>query len=293
MVCNCVPCTCGGCLVRLPKIMCIDAMCLACRAGSSKFNMGDYYVMFNFLRSFKALVEEIQPTRVYVALEGHARKNFELLPEYKANRERGKDSFYEQVNVLFDLLKNYFPVNVVRHPDYEADDTIANLALNSAEAIEWVIVSTDTDFIQLIQQRKNLSVYDPIRKTNLIAPEYDYVTWKALNGDASDNIPGFKGVGPKTAAQLTVSEELREAFFNARSPEDRVAFERNLKLVKFWRWSEEEAMKAESSLPKRDWDAVMVKFEEWAFASMLKPSYWDKFVKTFEPLWGSPLWQLD
>ena len=62
------------------------------------------------------------------------------------------------------------------------------------------------------QTHKNLKLYNPIRKKFIETPEHDYVTWKALKGDSSDNIPGFKGVGNKTASKLAGSPELLEEF---------------------------------------------------------------------------------
>ena len=277
-----------------PKILCIDGMNLACRAGTSKFALGDDFVSFNFLRSLKSLVELHSPTRVYIALEGKDKKNHALHSEYKANRKEGKEEFYAQVNRLFKFIGELLPVSIVRHPDYEADDTIANIALNSTSTIPWTIVSSDTDFIQLIQDRPNLNIYNPVKKQYVIAPtDYSYVVWKSLSGDSSDNIPGLTGVGNVTATKLAKDPIALETFLKKRPQEDREKFERNLKLIKFWRWTDDDAMNMTSSMPTKDWDKVKAKFEEWKFESMLAEKYWKKFVAALDPLWTGPLWAIE
>ena len=103
-------------------------------------------------------------------------------------------------------------IQVIRHADYECDDVIAHLTHVCMSEDQCVIVSTDTDFIQLLN-KENVQLFNPIRKVFIQYPEYDYVTWKALRGDAADNIPGIKGVGDKTASKLAVDPAKLESFF--------------------------------------------------------------------------------
>lgn len=277
------------------KILVIDGHNVLHRARSG-FQLGDFNVAFNFFRSLKPLIEKFEPNRVYFTLEGHPKKRYELLPTYKANRiidqttEEGKDKyksledFFRQKDLIVDLLKKHFPISVMRHPDYEADDLVYNVINNASSAVEFVVVSSDTDFIQLLQEFPNVKLYNPIAKMFIDAPEYDYVLWKSLRGDGSDNIPGVPGIGDARATELVNdTNTLREFLEKSLSVQKQV--ERNLQLVKFAKWELSEHDVVESSQPTKDWDAVKKTFESWVFNSMLKESYWTKFQETFDRLW--------
>lgn len=273
------------------KVLTIDAHNQMHRARSG-FTAGEFAVVYNFFRGLRASVEEHGPNRAYFVLEGHPKANHELLGEYKANRvaEEGSErhaamqDFHRQKRIIVDLMQKYFPVSCVRHPDFEADDTIANLIRTGSRSVEWTVLSSDTDFIQLLQRYPNVRIYNPIRKVQMTSPEYSYVEWKALRGDATDNIPGIPGVGDKTAEKI-VSDPKRLAEFVSR---DDVAelYERNLKVIQFADWNEEEMMGMTSSSPVRDWETVKAEFDRMGFSSITKDKTWDKFVATFDKLWS-------
>lgn len=285
-----------------PLVLAIDGFNFMHRARAG-FNLGDYPVCFNFFRNLRALIEKHNPTRVIFVLEGHPHKRYEMLPEYKANRrievpvdepiplppEVAKkldelENFFRQAHLIVDLLTKHFPVSVVRHPDYECDDVIYNLVRRSSSAVPWVVVSNDSDFMQLLNEFTNVKLYDPIAKEFVQAPAFDYVTWKALRGDGSDNIPGLPGIGDKTAKELVNDpEKLREVFKDKALAEQ---FSRNYVLIRFHAWSDDDAMKMTCSTPIRDWGAVARKFDEWLFKSLLREGTWAKFCGTFDSLWG-------
>lgn len=282
-------------------ILCIDGFNFLHRARAG-FNLGDYPVVFNFFRNFRAQVELHKPSRVYFVLEGHPRQRYELLPEYKANRrievptdgtpidpEVAKkiadlESFFRQAHLIIDLLSRHFPVSVVRHRDFECDDVIFNLVRRSSSAVPWVVASNDSDFTQLLNEFPNVKLYNPIAKEFVETPPFDYVTWKALRGDGSDNIPGLPGIGDKTAEELINDPERLAALFKDKDLAEQ--FSRNYLLIRFHTWSDEDAMKMTCSQPTKDWSAVATKFEEWLFKSLLKEGTWQKYQATFEPLWG-------
>jgi len=272
-------------------ILCIDFM-NQCHRARSGFKMGPAPVVFNFFRQFKALVDEFKPNRVYVVLEGCPVKRHETLSEYKANRIVAENDpkhselmkFFSQKDVIVDLLTKYFPVSVVRHPTSECDDTIANLVKRSSTAIPWVIVSSDTDFIQLLQEKDNLKLYNPVRKEFVKSPDYPYVTWKALRGDATDNISGIPGVGDKTAEKLASDPDILAEFL--AKPGVAALFERNYDLISFMEWSETDRDLMTSSDPTKDWQSVRSIFENYGFSSIVKDEAWLKFIKTFDVLWG-------
>ena len=275
-------------------ILVLDFMNAAHRARSG-FKAGDHPVVFNFFRGLRSLVEQFKPTRLYVVLEGKAVAKRQLMSEYKANRAVDPNDprtvelqkFFKQVDVVKSLLSSHFPVSVVRHPKFEADDTVANVIRRSSTSADWVVVSSDTDFIQLLETGHNVRLYNPVRKEFVAPPEdYPYVVWKALRGDPSDNIPGIEGCGDKTAARLAASVDSQEFATFLSEGNNAEVFQRNMDLIQFAEWTPEEEVEMTSSSPTKDWDSVMRTFESYEFKSLVNPDSWRKFVDTFEPLWG-------
>jgi DNA polymerase-1 len=259
----------------------------------SGFAMGPAPVIYNFFRQFKALVDQFTPHKIYVVLEGKPVARHEALGEYKANRKVEADDpkvkelekFFKQVNVIVDLLKNHYPVSVVRHPTSECDDTIANL-IHQFPNEDWVIASSDSDFTQLLQQYNTVRLYNPVQKKFVVAPEnYDYITWKSLRGDSSDNIPGVPGVGDKTADRLASDPEALAEFISR--PEVKPIFERNYNLIRFMEWTDEDKSKMSVSVPQKNWDMVRSVFSGYGFNSMIKDGAWEKIIDSFESLWNN------
>lgn len=255
--------------------------------------MGPAPVVYNFFRQFKALVDEFKPNRVYVVLEGKPVQRYELLPEYKATRKVEESDpkyaelqkFFEQKNKIVELLSTRFPVSVIRHPTSECDDTIFNLVEHSSTAVPWTIVSNDSDFTQLLQQFPHVKIWNPIKKSYAEAPaDYDYVTWKALRGDGSDNIPGIPGVGDKTATDLASDPEKLAKFLS--DPQNAAIFQRNYELISFRLWTDEDRMEMTSTSPECLWDEVRTTFDGYGFKSITKDGSWEKFTKSFDHLWA-------
>ncbi len=273
-------------------VLILDGANLMHRARSG-FTRGEYAVVYNFFRQLKALVEQFAPTRVLFTLEGHPKRRLQALPSYKANRivdvttEKGQakqkvlEDYHRQAGLIVDLLARHFPFSVVRHPDHEADDLIHNLVKNASSAVDFVVVSTDSDFIQMLQRFPNVRLYHPIDKRFLEPPVYDYVDWKALRGDGSDNVPKLPGIDDARAeALLDDSDALGEVL-----AEHGAAFSRNVGLIRFMDFNADELEQVQSSEPARDWDAVKSTFEAYGFKSMLKDTYWAKFQSVFDSLW--------
>jgi 5'-3' exonuclease len=148
------------------------------------------------------------------------------------------------------------------------------------------VASNDSDFTQLLNEFPNVRLYDPMNKLFVERPDHDYVVWKALRGDKTDNIPpveGFNDARALEAASLQM-EDLVELLGDLNLAEQ---FDRNLQLIKFHDMSGDELQQVSCSTPTRDWDAVIREFESMQFKSMLKDTYWPKFQAVFDPLWGS------
>ena len=273
-----------------PHVVVVDGQNFLYRARSG-WQLGPAPVIFNFMRNFRALVDLLKPTRLYFVLEGHPAQRHELLPEYKGNRVlqegteeyESRQKFFAQVNEMMPLLKEHFPITVVRHARFECDDTSYNLIKRSSSAVPWTVVSNDSDFTQLLNEFQHVKIYDPMKKKYVEAPTFDYVSWKALRGDGSDNIPGIPGVGDKTAElYLEDPDGLQQLLSNSDNAR---IFLRNLELIKFITWTDKDASEMESSSPTRDWESTRKLFERYEFKSLLKDKTWEKFVATFDQLW--------
>ena len=240
---------------------------------------GEYGMTFAFFRSLKALVEKFEPDKIYFVLEGYPKSRHSTVSNYKANREKMTDQiFISQKDDIIEICKACFPLTVIRHPDYEGDDTIAYLARERHIGEDVTIVSTDTDFIQLLAL-PYISLYNPIKKEFLKYPPYNYVHWKALRGDSADNISGFSGIGDKRAIKILESQESFLSFM--KTQEIREKFATNCFLINLHDYllkSDLENLEEVDS--KFDWKQCRKFFLEIKFDSMTK----SKYSKTFETI---------
>lgn len=263
------------------KVLLLDGYNLIYRARYS-FAKGPNSTIFSFFRSLRPIIEKFSPDKVYFVTEGYPAQRMQLLPEYKGTREyHDKDDFQRQKHYIIDTLKESFPIHVVRHPEHECDDVIGSLVLNTHAGDDCVVVSTDSDFIQLYNACSNVSIYNPVRKEFVDQPSYDYVSWKSLRGDAADNIIGFRGIGDKRALALIQDDGALDKFLD--KDQNREMFDRNHKLIKFFDLSEE--MHAlERSGPVTNWDEVRKKFTDLEFFAMTNSRSWKKYIETFQCL---------
>ena len=261
------------------KVLILDGYNLIYRARYS-FNRGEFGTVFSFFRSLRPLIERFTPTKAYFVLEGIPKKRLSLYQDYKQNRPREEDqNFQDQKATIIELLLACLPIQVIRHPDYECDDVIAHLT-HVHEDDQCVIVSTDTDFIQLLT-KKNIQLFNPIRKDFLQYPEYDYVMWKALRGDAADNITGIKGVGDKTASKLVKDPVKLENFFRDDS-DRRLIFERNINLIRLETNLDNHRFEISTALS--NWPELYEHFVEMEFNSITNDTSWKKYQDSFTSL---------
>jgi DNA polymerase-1 len=162
------------------------------------------------------ILESHDPEYLGVVLDAGSSKREEIFPAYKATREKMPDELRASLPRIEKILHG-FRIPVLRLPDHEADDVIGTLAIQAAErGLEAVIVSGDKDFYQLIGP--GITLLNPGRggpsgieeewvdegnaSERLGVPPERVTDYLALIGDSSDNVPGAKGIGPKTALQL-------------------------------------------------------------------------------------------
>jgi len=166
------------------------------------------------------LISTYKPKRLVACIEGDWRPSWrvELFPDYKANRlddegsEEEPDLLAPQIPVLMDVL-DAFGIAVVGVDDYEADDVMASYAQREDGPIR--IVTGDRDMFQLVDDRrdvkvvylaKGISAHDLVDSA-WVANKYGipgdrYALFAMFRGDASDGLPGVKGIGEKGAAVI-------------------------------------------------------------------------------------------
>ena len=175
-----------------------------------------------FLKSVGYVIRKFKPSRVYVIFDGKggSKRRRDIYPDYKSGRkpltrlnrtydmttEQDEQDLmrYELVIVAKALMK--LPITTITLDHVEADDIISYIAQHVVEnGGESIIYSTDKDFLQLVGD--GIKVWNPVRKKTYI-PETvledytihpnNFLLYRALTGDISDNLPGIKGLGMKT-----------------------------------------------------------------------------------------------
>lgn len=167
------------------------------------------------------LLTMYRPSRLVACLDGDWRPSWrvELFPDYKANRleedgegEEEPDLLSPQIPILLDVL-DAFGIPIVGVDDYEADDVMATYAVQEPGPIR--IVTGDRDLFQLVNDdpdvqviylAKGISQHDLVNR-DWVAKKYDipgdrYGLFATFRGDASDGLPGVKGIGEKGAALI-------------------------------------------------------------------------------------------
>jgi DNA polymerase-1 len=178
-------------------------------------------VCFGFFKCLLEVIATQQPQAVAVAFDlGSPTFRHQADDTYKAGRVETPEDFIPDLENLYELLQS-LNLPILTAPGYEADDVLGTLAQKAAASGYRVkILSGDRDLFQLIDADKEITVlnFTPEalkRSTNSIAEfkaeevkeklgvfPTQVVDFKALCGDKSDNIPGVKGIGEKTAVQL-------------------------------------------------------------------------------------------
>jgi DNA polymerase-1 len=169
--------------------------------------------VYGFVNTLLSLITKHQPQYLVVAFDSQERTfRHERFEQYKANRPTMPDGLSRQLPVIFEVL-DAMGIRHVEASGYEADDIIATMARRWRDRVPVAIVSGDKDLLQLVDER--IHVIRP-GKTNVLEHELDpqglheatglradqMIDFLALVGDSSDNVPGVKGIGEKTATEL-------------------------------------------------------------------------------------------
>lgn len=262
----------------------LDANNLLFRARHACYRRSyEHVITHTFFRSIKPIVEKFSPDCVYFVLDGYPKKRMELSPDYKGTREyHDKDNFRVQRKESIAMVKESVPFLVMRHAEMEADDVIADLALDLLPTEdEKIIVSSDTDFIQLCQdESNNTKLYNPIKKQFREIPDYPYAKWKALRGDSADNIPGIRGIGNKRAANLLSDETLLENFLQSNE-EHKLLFHKNIDMIELRPLSQKERSEVQMWYADQPLESLRETFTQMNLKSMITDKAWNNYAKPF------------
>jgi len=208
-----------------PKLILIDGHSLAYRAffasartqtfsvkhpdGADELTGAVYFFTNMLLKVWK----EEQPDYIAVAFDVGKTFRDELFPEYKGTREKMPDELIAQMKRIQQIV-SALGVPIFTKENYEADDVLGTLSVRgSTEGMDVIIVTGDRDALQLVNPHikvltsgksfDDTIIYDEARVLERYGVRVDqFIDYKALLGDTSDNVPGVRGIGEKTAQAL-------------------------------------------------------------------------------------------
>ena len=177
--------------------------------------------IYGFARELVRVLEQEKPEYLAVAFDVGKTFRDQIFPEYKATREKMPDDLRSQITRIREMV-DLFNIPRLEMDGYEADDVLGSVAKIAAEkGLGVKIITGDRDLLQLVNERT--AVYlagddqtyitdaDVIKKLG-VRPD-QVVDYKAIVGDTSDNIPGVKGVGEKTAIALLEKFKTLDAIY--------------------------------------------------------------------------------
>ena len=192
-----------------------------------------------FLDMSARLISQYKPNRLVACLDGDWRPSWrvDLFPEYKANRvdvegdeEAEPETLTPQIPILLDVLEA-LGIPLIGADDYEADDVIATYSVQ--EPGPTLIVTGDRDLFQLVDDKRKVKVvylargianHDLVDKkwisTKYEIPGDRYALFAMIRGDASDGLPGIKGIGEKGAGLIANSFSSMQEVIQAAQGED-------------------------------------------------------------------------
>jgi DNA polymerase-1 len=211
---------------RQPKLVLIDGHSLAYRAfyglplydrhGNVTFSNSKGELtnaVYGFANTLIKTWREERPDYIAVAFDLGRTFRDDLYEDYKATREKMPDELASQMDRIVELVEA-FGIPAVTAEGYEADDILGTLAKRAeADGMDVLIVTGDSDAFQLVDDHIHVQapgrLWSDVKEHDVAAIEKKYglepgqlIDFKALVGDSSDNVPGVKGVGKKTAEPL-------------------------------------------------------------------------------------------
>ena len=203
-----------------PALFLIDGMAIVYRAffalqraGMTSRDGMPTGAIYGFASALFKIFETYKP-HYLAAVFDSKEKTFrhDIYPAYKANRQAPPEDLIMQLDAVFELL-DALDIPLLKAPGYEADDLIGTASRKFEDRCQVYIVTPDKDLAQLVHDGvnilrpgKNQNELELLGQKEIaeqfgVAPEL-FTQFLTLTGDTSDNIPGARGIGPKTASAL-------------------------------------------------------------------------------------------
>jgi DNA polymerase-1 len=200
--------------------------------------------VYGFTSFLLKALNEFRPEYVVLTLDKKGPTfRHEAYAAYKATRVKAPDELYEQIP-LVKKVAAAFGIPILERDGYEADDLIGTICAQTQneKKLERVIITGDLDTLQLVDDEtkvytmsRGLSdslLYGPAEvRTRYQLEPGQMIDYKALRGDPSDNIPGVKGIGEKTAGELLADFKTLDGVYAAAAKRSRKIKERVLELL--------------------------------------------------------------
>ena len=201
--------------------------------------------VYGFTSFLLKALNEFHPEYVVLTLDKKGPTfRHEAYAEYKANRVKAPDELYEQIPLVKQVAEA-FNIPIFELSGFEADDLIGTICekTNSEKNLEKIIITGDMDTLQLINDRTKVYTMsrglsdsvlygaEQVRARYNLNPD-QIIDYKALRGDVSDNIPGVKGIGEKTASDLLVEFKTLDGVYKAAEASSNKIKPRILDLLK-------------------------------------------------------------
>ncbi|MBN2554529.1 MAG: DNA polymerase I [Anaerolineales bacterium] len=222
-------------MTAAPRLFLIDGHALAYRTyfALTGAGGGDRFMTrageptagtYGFVSVLLRLIEQELPEYLAVSFDTGRTFRDELFPDYKGTREKMPDDLRQQIERIHEVV-NAFNIPILEKEGFEADDVLGTVARLAADQnVDVVILTGDRDLLQLAtdhisirlagQKLSEAKDYAPAEVVERYGLRPDQIVdYKALVGDASDNIPGVRGVGDKTAVSLLQQYETLDSIY--------------------------------------------------------------------------------
>jgi len=243
------------------------------------------YGTFIFTKTILRILDTYLPDMICCAVDGPD-KTFrkKMYPEYKNNRKKEKpQDLFVQVDRMKQILEAMgFPIYYA--PGFEADDVIATIVKRADPSFLITICTKDKDLLQLTDEGNRINILDPYKNTRMYVEEVkkkynieasQFVDYLGLIGDSSDNIPGIKGVGPKTAVKFLNKHKTGDKIFENLCEQKNLS-NAELKILKGY----DDFVLSRSLATLKDDIDMKIDFD----GMKRKPLKWDKLDPIFEEL---------
>ena len=183
--------------------------------------------VYGFSSFLLKALNEFKPSHVVLTLDksGPTFRHLDY-SDYKATRTKAPDELYEQIPIIKEVAKA-FNIPIFELSGFEADDLIGTICnLEEIKDLEKIIITGDLDTLQLVSEETKVYTMSRGLSDSVLYDEekikerYGFgadkiIDYKALRGDPSDNIPGVKGIGEKTATELLIQFKNLEGIYQA------------------------------------------------------------------------------